>query len=262
MGRKGSGTRGRALAALCLFVFSLVVLFAGFAFGAGSPPVERRLVYVDTDIWDSDLLITSYWGEKTIVRYDNWKVGPFPTPVTLSWGETRRIENFAQYQDGAVGLARVQILEGDATLVTSARFADNEGNVAQFDIPALRHKLGPEPGALVEARFIQSDDEFETSLTLFNDSPYSAPMTATIYDEKNQFVANEHFEVGTGPYTLYQLKARVPIGRVELRQGWRGFGCPGCVSSEGIYGFAAVNWRGGGSPRIYPFGPLVVALSK
>ena len=244
----------RAIATLSLLLIlgAPVVAQEAETVAVPSPP---RLVFADNSSWRSDLLIQGH-GSTVEIEIANCFSGIFP-PASVD--EDRR---YALVRDfSRVGCARPEIglipVRGQnvdqAKLSTLVHFRDEQtGDVASFEVPALQFAL---PAfELLRATAIQNDDEFVTSFVLFNEGDGPAPVTASIYDDVGVLLARESLTVPGAAFLFYQPVTDVEIGHVDLTAGFAGFGST--ASDAPVYGFAAVTWRAGGSPRVVELLPV------
>ncbi len=234
---------GRAIGLLCL----LTILICSAAFAEAR---SVRLIYADNENWRAHLLVTCDDPDGCEVMLSSCPIGPVPT-FTLAAGESRIAPNFRRLQCTAdtIGLASLTILRGNPRLSTSALFRDVRGaGIASVEIAPI---VMTSPGGTLEARLVQNDDDYTTMFALFSDGNATAFGTALVFDETNQLVGTEEFDISPG-FNFLPLKTSIHAGRLEIFEGTVGYGCPGCDYAPPIGGVAFVNWRAGGSPRAVP----------
>lgn len=212
-----------------------------------SPP---RLVYADTDLWTTDLFAA---GSGSVSYTDC-----FTARQRIDLDESRQfaiIPDFSRNLCFAdeVGLAPLGFDGGPVDVETFAYFYDEStGDVASFVIPVLEYAL---PAFELRATGIQSDADFVTSLVLFNEGNELAPITAVLYGAAGGApLGFETIEVPAGGWIQHVVSLEIDVGRLDLVAGYLPFGFP---SSAPVYGFAAVTWRRGGSPRIVELKPIL-----
>ena len=259
------GFLGRAVALSLLLILVTAPALAGSASVAEPQAVEGmtsivpsppRLVYADTELWQTHLLIQANGPSR--LRYTNCFQGLFEVKLGGSGEPTlATVPNFSRNlcAPGDAGLAPMDA-DGDLSVVTLAEFLDADtGDVAAFVIPPLRWAM---PAFRLRADAIQSDATYKTSIALFNDGTTDAPVTLRLFDAHGAPAGTESTNVPANGFVLYELAGELPLGRLELEAGYAGFGF---ASDSPVYGFAVVTWRTGGSPRVVELTPIIPAPS-
>ncbi|HYM59479.1 MAG TPA: hypothetical protein VEZ11_01160 [Thermoanaerobaculia bacterium] len=244
----GSWSPGRALGVLlCLLVLMTTAAMA-------ATPRTERLIFIDNDNWRGHLIATC--DDASGCEFIPASC-PFQRalPITLKAGESRVVEDFGRLQcAGSIGLATLTIVSGNPHLTTYALFKDVAGaGIASVELVpvVMTSPPGASPGALLEARFVQNDDNYATTFALFSDGDRSSLATVRVFDETNQLIGIEGLSVSQG-FNFIALATKVHAGRLEIAPGTVGWGCNGCDYAPPIGGVAFVNWRKGGSPRAVP----------
>lgn len=159
---------------------------------------------------------------------------------------------------GALDVGAIKLTGSNINGSTFVTFKSPGGGarVMGFEVPILTERVADSP-ATTEIRQLTNpaDGSFTTSLLLFNVSDERAWITATIYDDARpgKPVAREAILTEPrGALTWYDLATKFDSGRVELRRGTVGFGCPDCGPQSEVYGFAAINAPNGDAPRVRP----------
>jgi hypothetical protein len=266
MGRNGSrsGNIRRSLAAV-----AFLVCIGGASASAASPlftldnaTPALRLVYADTSVWSTDLIVSNGSASPATVTYDpaGCEIGPAPS-VTLAPGGSAIVPNFAQSLSCVaenVGTVLAQVSDDLVNVETITKFDDGQ-HVAFFSFPPLSHNLLE---GILSATGIQNDAEHNTDVLFFNSGFAPAPIRIAVFGGDGHLLAIEQIELPVEPPFLdYHLVTQVEAGRLEIEEASQ-FGCPvGCTPDVPVYGFAAVNWRAGGAPRVIELRPLIFEVS-
>jgi hypothetical protein len=232
---------GKAVAVLCLLILSMIVL----PLAADEAPAITRMIAVDNDAWQSDLIASEAIGE-THIEFADYPIGPRPG-VLMPDGGSAVYKSFGTYSGpGPVRVVRLATKAGAAKLHTQATFRDAAGDFNTVTIPALGVQLQPDkPNELLEFQRVENTDERSTWFALLTTAP--ALVSFYVYDGDNQQVGSESILVDPG-YRFYELATPISIGRVELKCGVHGSSFGGCEAPVDAVAF--VGYRSGGGPRV------------
>jgi hypothetical protein len=228
------------IALLCLF------LFVACSATAAEPLHVARLLAIDNDGWQSDLVASEAVGE-TKVELADYTFGPRPGLFLADNGAGIYPDFAAWLNGGPVRIARVEIMSGAAALHTQATYRDQAGDFNTVTIPALGSPLPfDDKDAYLAFSRIESSAERSTWLALLSDEP--GLVTLSVYDGENATAGTEVVSLERG-FTFYELRTSVEIGRLELKCG-ASFGCGGCGCEAPVDAVAFVGYRSGGGPRV------------
>jgi len=214
MGGRVSGFIGRALIGLC-FLLATVCGQVAHAQPYSDAGAGQRLFYIETDLWQTDLTLTSIDANGASLKYSNCSLGYPGADPKVTTDQVILLENYGHTLCGPrVGITKYK-LTGSGAVSTFARFRDAGGYTVAFEVPPLTTGLPNSSGA-IDLRPIQNDATRQTHLILFNEGLSPTSLSASVYDGAGELVAVEAIAVQAGDFTFYQLRAPVRVGRESL----------------------------------------------
>jgi hypothetical protein len=228
--------------AVCLFVCMAVPATAAEA------PATARLLAVDNESWQSDLLASNAAADTTF-RFPSYLFGDSPIDLPEHGATIVRGFGLGDPSADAVRIIPVEITAGALELQTQATYFDTNGAFNTVTIPALGEQLPAGSGAAAYLEFdrIESTGERATWFALLSDTP--AFVSLYVYDGQGKQVEVEEVYLADR-FTFYEMTTSIDVGRVFLKRGSR-VGCGGCESQGApIDAVAFVGYRHGGGPRV------------